>query len=1023
MQNRTPENSKNLSYWHLAGFIALVFILFAGLAFVGLRESEKSEVRLTHTGEVRNEATLLLAKLVDAETGQRGYLLTSQTFYLNPYYAALPAVRNHFVELRRLTVNDEVQQRELNRLEPVISEKLAELADTVDLWQHEKHAAALAVVLTHHGQSLMDQARGLLDELIQREENTWKLESAQAAMIAHQLERCLILALLVSGTLLVVGFRSLKEERGLRLAAYRTLDQVEERHVIALNAADLGTWTHDLLEDEVLFSDRAKEMFGLPLDNEMNYKRFEAALHPEDLQRTSEAIQRTLNGQEGYNIEYRVLWPDGSIHWVRAKGSTQLNQVGKPVRFQGVLIDLDEQVRARLAVRASEERYTALFRNKVNAICHCRAVYDASGNAIDFCFLEVNEAYESITGLRKTDVENKTAKELFPGIENFELDFIGVYGKVAREGGETSLETYFAPLGKWLSIYVYSPASGEFVVIFTDVSARKKAELALFVNNEELAEQTRRAEHANLAKSNFLAAMSHEIRTPMNAILGMSDMLAESRLDAEQTQYVEVFQRAGANLLILINDILDLSKIEAGHMELEHVDFDLEDIVDQAVELTGVKTRAKGIGLMSHLSLGLTTTLVGDPGRLRQVLINLLGNAVKFTEAGEVLLTVQNHGSGNSGEIEFSVSDTGIGIAADKLESIFGNFNQADSSITRRYGGTGLGLEISRRLVEHMGGRLTVTSNLGQGSTFRFNARFERRSQSERKTPIEVTDFRGLRVLVIDDNATNRFILGETLNAWGIQSVDFATPAKALSSLSAAMVSRRPFALAMVDREMPEMDGFETAAKIKQIAPELPIVMFMSDVRPGDVLRRREAGLSGYAIKPVKRSDLYRLISEAMQPRECGDSPIQRDTDPEETLPVKSFRILIAEDSEDNRLLLKAYLKNSPHQFVFAENGKLAVEKFVAGTFDLILMDMQMPVMDGLTATRSIRAIERERGSGAIPILALTANALPQDVASTREAGGTYHISKPITRQTLLNAIEDFGPITPPVNTPGAGTP
>jgi PAS domain S-box-containing protein len=546
-----------------------------------------------------------------------------------------------------------------------------------------------------------------------------------------------------------------------------------------------------------------------------------------------------------------------------------------------------------------------------------------------------------------------------------------------------------------------------------DVTERKRFEGALQEKNIELERAKAAAEKANVAKSNFLAAMSHEIRTPMNAILGMSDMLAESRLDAEQMQYVEVLRRAGTNLLVLINDILDLSKIEAGHLELEHLDFDLEEVVDQAIELTGVKTRAKRIALLSHLSPGLPTALVGDPSRLRQVLINLLGNAVKFTDEGEVVLTVHSHKSGKSGEVDFSVSDTGIGIPPDKLVMIFDSFTQADSSITRKYGGTGLGLGISQLLVEAMGGKLTAANRAGGGSIFRFNAQFDLQESihSRRKAPIDVNDFHGRRILVIDDNATNRFVLGETLNGWGIESAEFGAPAEALASLASAIAAERPYSLVLVDSDMRGMDGFETTARIKQIAPDLPVIMFTSDVRPGDVLRRREAGLSGYALKPVNRGELLRLICEGMERREQSEPRTSESTTPKEPVPFKPIKILIAEDSADNRLLVQLYLKGSRHELTFVEDGRAAVDQFTAGNFDLVLMDIQMPGMDGLAATRGIRAFERDRQAQAIPIIAVTANALPQDVELSRLAGCSHHLSKPLSKHALLSAIAECGPI------------
>jgi signal transduction histidine kinase/HPt (histidine-containing phosphotransfer) domain-containing protein len=516
------------------------------------------------------------------------------------------------------------------------------------------------------------------------------------------------------------------------------------------------------------------------------------------------------------------------------------------------------------------------------------------------------------------------------------------------------------------------------------------------------------AQSLNLAKSAFVASMSHEMRTPMNAILGMADLLWESELNAEQRQYVEVFRRAGAGLLLLINDVLDVSKIEAGHLELERVEFDLEEVVDQAVELTAVKARAKGIVLLSHLPPGIATCLLGDPNRLRQVLINLLGNAVKFTASGEVVLRVRNHESGKSGQIEFTVSDTGIGIPTDKLEAIFEDFTQADASTTRKYGGTGLGLGISRRLVEAMGGHLTATSSVGQGSTFRFDAQFDPGTGNTRKATAYIADFRGKRALLIDDNATNCFILQETLQAWGWESDAFRLPAEALAQLRETLTSGQPYSLVVLDRDMPEMDGFETATEIRRVAGSLPTIMLTSDARPGDIARRKEAGLSGYAVKPVTRTNLFRLICEAMEARKDPELNPAEGLDRHEKNPVNPARILVAEDSPDNRLLVQAYLRGSPYQVTYEENGKAAVDRVAAADFDLVLMDVQMPVMDGLTATRAIRVLERQRGSPAIPIVAVTANAGLEDIEKSSDAGCDAHLSKPVSKRELLSAIEKY---------------
>jgi PAS domain S-box-containing protein len=689
------------------------------------------------------------------------------------------------------------------------------------------------------------------------------------------------------------------------------------------------------------------------------------------------------------------LRKDGSRFWGNVSLTAIRNEHGEVTGFSKVTRDITRRTLAEERLKQSEQKFRALLESAPDAVI----IVDEEGR-----IALVNAQAERLFGYERAEMigqpaEMTVAPETRAQLTGSSPDYYAdprqwPVGEVMprqglrKDGGEFPMEVSLSPIqtpqGYWVAVAV------------RDVTQRMRTE-------QQLVAERKRAEEANRSKSNFLAAMSHEIRTPMNAILGMSDLLWESELKPDQTQYVEVFRRAGSNLLILINDILDLSKIEAGHFELERVPFNLEEIVDQAAELVEPRARKKAIRLFTHIGSEVSKDLIGDPTRLRQVLINLLGNAVKFTDAGEIRLDIRPCVFGEPGTLDFSVSDTGIGIPPDKLESIFDDFTQADSVTTRKYGGTGLGLGISRRIVEMMGGTLTAASIPGKGSTFAFQVYFPA-CGSRHAVQQEIVDFHGRRVLVVDDNPTNRLILHETLATWGLESRGCSCATDAVAEIENQAGA---YAMIVLDRNMPDMDGFVASKLLRRAAANIPIVMLTSEMVPGDGARWHEAGLAGYALKPVKRSELFRMVCQAMK----GTAPLPA---PQEGAESKSrnegaaLRILVAEDSPDNRLLVKAYLKSSPHRLTFVEDGKTAVEQFAASAFDLILMDIQMPVMDGLSATQEIRALEKMRGSGRIPIVALTAHATQHDVLRSMEAGCDLHLAKPISKQRLLEAIAQF---------------
>lgn len=533
---------------------------------------------------------------------------------------------------------------------------------------------------------------------------------------------------------------------------------------------------------------------------------------------------------------------------------------------------------------------------------------------------------------------------------------------------------------------------------------------------KELEKSRDAAEAASRAKSDFLANMSHEIRTPMNAILGMADLLWESPLDQEQKKYVQVFKNSGEHLLQLINDILDVSKVEAGHLELENTCFDLDELIGKTGEVMAMRAHGKGLELTCQITDDVPVHLMGDSSRLRQIFVNLIGNAIKFTEEGEVSLDVRRSTPvsdvDNTVELLFAVTDTGIGIKPEKQEAIFDSFTQAEFSTTREYGGTGLGLTISKWLVELMGGRIWAESQLGEGSTFSFVISFEvvEVSPEERAIHIPKMNMEGTKVLAIDDNETNRLILRKTLSRWGAQLTEAADGWHGLAELERARAMDEPYELVLLDCRMPGMGGFEVAERMKD-KPDLAgvtIMMLTSDHRPGDPEKARELGVACYLVKPVRRSDLREAISTAMgQAAERSEKPvfIEAATVPADHLPL---RILLVEDHENNRMVIQAYLKNTPYQLDMAENGKIACRKLISEKYDLVLMDMQMPVMDGYAATRWIRDWEKKQQKEPTPIVALTAHALVEDAQKCLDAGCVAYLSKPVRKATLLEAIVEY---------------
>ncbi|MGQ9732778.1 MAG: response regulator [Candidatus Zipacnadales bacterium] len=726
-------------------------------------------------------------------------------------------------------------------------------------------------------------------------------------------------------------------------------------------------------------------------------------------------LDALLDNNTVQNRELRLKRKDGSTFWAAVTAHAVRDKNGEIRYIEGISEDITKRKEAEEAFQREYAKLSAMIAGMEEGV-----VFADAANRV----IEVNDFFCQFIGMERAAILGRTLQEFHPPsvwsriephLVQFRSDPASEPVTIQRQLGGAYVMLRIQPIYREAH---YDGVLLNVIDVTEHVQARQAAEEArekLEVANRRLEEAIAEAERmaqaaaaANAAKSEFLANMSHEIRTPMNGIIGMTELALDTELTPEQRDYLQMAHASATSLLTLINDILDFSKIEAGKLDFAEIDFSLRNTLCETMKTLALRAHEKGLELNCEIAPEVPDALVGDPGRFRQVMVNLVGNAIKFTAQGEVNVTVDLERY-NEEEVWLSVtvSDTGIGIPADKVKTVFEPFAQADSSTTREYGGTGLGLAISSQLVEAMGGRLEVESEVGVGSVFRFNARFARGKLPEGRAPeFDRRVLAGRRVLVVDDNATNRQILNRLLGTWGMAVTLADRGEQALIALAEAYDIGVPFDVVLLDRMMPGMDGLALAERIRQdIRFDGAVLMMLTSAGlPGEAERCRAVGVDAYLLKPISQPELretmVNLLTNVAQRPHIAPHP-KPATAAESN---DGLRILLAEDNNVNQVLACKLLEKAGHSVTVANNGREALEELQRTPFDLVLMDVQMPEVDGLTATSIIREREVSLG-GHLPIIAMTAHAMKGDRERCLAAGMDDYVSKPLKAAELYTAI------------------
>ena len=799
-------------------------------------------------------------------------------------------------------------------------------------------------------------------------------------------------------------------------ATQADLSAATESSTIALSAAGLATFDVDVPSDTFSCSGNYFEFLGLPKTTRSSDRAgFLARVHPEDLPVVADSEAGNRSDSRTYQREYRILLDDRTVRWISEKGTLIRNVAGEVNRIIGAMIDVTDLKHAESALHAAEGRLARAIRGAQDGLWEFNAVdksFWCTPRIPEMLGYEAHELIadsESFLQLAHPDEREHLKEDIWKYLLTdapYDVEFRLRHKLGHYEWVRSRAQRGFDAAGKSVKL------AGSLQLI-TD---RKEAQMATL-------EAVRIAESANRAKSEFLANMSHEIRTPMNGVIGMSQLLAETLLDNTQTEYVEIIKGSAATLLSLINDILDFSKIEGGHLHLEHIAFDLRAPLYETCSALALQGGVKGIELVASCDPDVPQLLRGDPGRLRQIMMNLISNAFKFTDRGTVLVHVSRvQDDGRKADIKIEVTDTGIGIQTERIPCLFQPFSQGDSSTTRHYGGSGLGLSIVKRLAEQMGGSVGVHSEFGSGSTFWCTVQL----QLEAAQPVPAPLGQGLKILIVDDLLPSLRCVARYLTAYRFECLVASSVSEALGVLD----SQSGISLVVADEIMGSRGGISLLAAMKCQAAlrRIPFVlMSIIGTKSNAAAWSHRPDLIVY--KPIRGQLLAESIrsllmpggqhserSQHLEPSQIlehlsGSHRPQHPSNPVSPLnaPFSDARVLVVEDNPVNQRVAQRLLEKLGVTVVIVGNGALAVDRFQDGDFDVILMDCRMPVMDGFEASRRIRAIELERGTGEhIPIIALTANVMREDQERCIEAGMDGHIGKPVKPHQLHDCLAKY---------------